>query len=208
MKFDVTFKALAETKDKNLLENSDCRRVNRWYCGVYLTPKSKPEVWGIPDSVKQEELYIEATYPVRDDYVVTILDSYGNRIKPMVSRDVVSGLTFESIVSRGSMMVFVMDIKNRETTIRKINIVEKNGRAILIRRRLFQNKVLLSEDRFQPSSVGLPRDNFLNMFWWVLVDACNKANVDNLLLKPGVAHENGKKKVVLSAGVIMSSGHG
>jgi hypothetical protein len=209
MRFNVEFDVLARTEDKDLLEKIYCRKLDRFFYGVYLPRKPNCEVWDIP-CVSMTDLYVEATYPVKDDYVVIVLNSFGRRIYPMVDRNSVSGLTIEKIVCRGSMMVFVMETNTGEVSIRKINVIEKNGEAVLLRKRLFHKKVPSFMDRFMPKSAGLPRDSFLSMFWLILVDTCNQANIDNLMLKnngnPVSAKvinvtEKGRQKVVLKFGV-------
>lgn len=211
MKFEVKFEVVAKTQNTKVLNERKCRAINRWYFGVYLPRKPSGEMWEIPDYAKGKDLYIEATYPVDDNIITVALDSFGNRIDPIVSRDSVSNLSFENIVCRGSMMVFLMNVEARTVSIRKINVVEKNGSAVLLRKRLFQNRVEVSENnRFLPRSVGIPGDNFLNMFWPVLLEACNRVNVDNLMLKENgdsiqtrktVVMEKGKKTTVLRMGV-------
>lgn len=209
MKFAVNFSILAETGNRDALDKYFCNRVNRWHYGIYLPRNSNREIWDIPDCVKKSELYVEATYPV-GDYIVTVLDSYGNKINPMIDSYSVQGLTFEKVICRGSMMVFVMDSKNREVSIRKINVVEKNGQAILLRRRLFNKQLLPPEGKLAPQKFNLPRDNFLGMFWRVLIDACNKVNIDDLMLKNNgnpitarkvVTSGNGGEKVVIRMGI-------
>lgn len=209
MKFEVNFRVVAKTQDKKVLNENDCRIISRWYYGVYLPKMPGIEMWEIPDYARGKDLYIEATYPV-DDNIVVVLDCFGNKIEPMVSRGSVPSLSSESVVCRGSMMVFLMDVESRTVSIRKINVVEKDGSAVILRKRLLHKRVEVSEDgRFLPRSIDIPRDSFLSMFWRVLVDACNKVNVDNLMLghngnqvsaRTVVVGKNGKTKTVLRMG--------
>lgn len=210
MKF-ATLNVLAKTNNREMLESFDCSQVNRFYFGVYLLRTKNHEIWDLPESVKDSDLYLEASYPVSDDYVVVALNSYGDKINPIVDRDSVSGLVIERIISRGGMRILVLDRKSRTASIRKVNAVERNGKVILIRRRPFHEVIpLSSEGNLMLKGIKFPEDNVLSGFWPVLVRTCNQANIDNLMLKNNgysvsgkrvVSSEKGRQKVVLKFGV-------
>ena len=209
--FDVKYKILAVARG-DILDEVLNRMLSRWQYGIYLTEKPNcDDVWDILDEVKNSELYIEVTYPVANNVKVTVLDCSGNKIKPIVDRDSISGLAYESVICRGSLLIFAMNTDDGSVSGRKINIVTVNGQAVLKRKRILHKKARRSlGGDFLPDSVSLPKNSFSKVFGQTLIDTCNDANVDNLLLKyngdpvqakHAVVRENGKKRVVLQMGV-------
>lgn len=205
--FDVKYKILAVARG-DILDEVPNRMLSRWQYGIYLTEKPNCEdTWDIRDEVKKSELYIEVTYPVASNIKVTVLDCLGNKIKPIVDRDSIPGLVYESVICRGSLLIFAMNTDDGSVSGRKINVVEENGCAVLRRKRILHKKARRSPSGdFLPYSVSILKNSFSKVFGRTLIDTCNDANIDNLMLKHNgdpieakraIVEANGKNRVVL-----------